>query len=258
MTPPTRPRRFLTGVALALLLTAGAAACGASGDSEGGTDTTTTTRADRTTTTASTTTTEEETTTTEDESTTTPSEGTPPTEDGTTTTTTDGEPSSDPQDYVDALVAEFEEDGGDQIFESGQVECLAERFVDVVGIDELQAAGVSPDEFAEGDGSEFPAELGVDEDKANELYDQFAACEIDLRELLTKVFTSEGNEITAEQQACLDKVFTDENLRATVVADFLGDELENDPLDAAGECVDLGSPDGSPDGPADTVDPGGN
>lgn len=256
MTPPTPPRRFLTGAALALLLTAGAAACGASGDSEGGTDPTTTTRADKTTTSASTTTTEEETTTTEDDTTTTEDETT--TTGGGVTTTTDGEPSSDPQDYIDALVANFEGDAGEEVFEPGQVECLAERFVDVVGIDELQAAGVSPDEFAEGDGSEFPPELGVDEDKANELYDQFAACEIDLRELLTKLFTSEGNEITAEQQACLDKVFTDENLRASFVADFLGEDLENDPLDEAGTCIGLDEPSTSDDTPADTVDPGGN
>jgi len=251
MTPPTRPRRFLTGAALALLFTAGAAACGASDGSEGATDTTTTTRDDKTTTT------EEDTTTTEEESTSTTEDETTTTEDG-ATTTTDGEPSSDPQDYVDALVANFEGEAGEQVFEPGQVECLAERFVDVVGIDELQAAGVSPDEFAEGDGSEFPPELGVDEDKANELYDQFAACEMDLGEVFTKIFASEGEDLTAKQQACLDEVFTDENLRASFVADFLGEDLEDDPLDEAGACIGLDEPSTPDDTAADTVDPGGN
>lgn len=246
-TTSTRPRRLLTAATLALLLTAGAAACGGSGGSEGATDTTTTTRVDKTTTTASTTTTAGEATTTTTEAgvtTTTGDETTTTTEAATTTTearvttTTNGEPSGDAQDYVDALVATIEGDEGEEVFEPGQVECLAGNFVDVIGVEALQSAGVSPEEFAQGNGSNFPPELGVDEAKANELYDQFAACEVDLAEVFTKAFSSGGGEVTAEQQACIDDVFTQANLRASFVADYLGDDLADDPLEAAGVCLD--------------------
>ena len=244
MTTPTRTRRTVTGAALALLLTVGTVACGDSGGSEGATDTTTTTtRVDKTTTTASTTTTEgEATTTTEAGVTTTTEDETTTTTEARVTTTTNGEPSGDAQDYVDALVATIEGDEGEEVFEPGQVECLAGNFVDVIGVEALQAAGVSPEEFAQGNGSNFPPELGVDEAKANELYDQFAACEVDLVEVFTKAFSSGRGEATAEQRACLDEVLTDENLRASFVADYLGEDLADDPLEAAGVCVGFDEP----------------
>lgn len=238
MTSPTRSRRLLAAGTLALLLTAATAACGGDGGDEGGTDTTTSTRVDETTTTASTTTEDDVTTTTEDEVTTT-------TEDE-VTSTTDGEPSGDPQDYVDALVATID-GAGEEFFEPGQVECLAESFVDVIGVDALEAAGISPDELAEGTASTFPPELGLDEAEANELYDQFGACEIDLVEQFSKIFAA-GRDLTAEEQACLEGVGTDENLRASFVADVLGEELEDDPLDAITTCV----------GPNEPAEPGGN
>lgn len=248
MTSPTRSRRVVTGTALALLLAVGSVACGADGESDDATDesTTTTSGGDASTTT---TTRDDVTTTTRDDVTTTTGDD--------VTTTTDGEPSGDAQDYVDALVATIEGNEGEEVFEPGQVECLVGNFVDVIGVEALQAAGVSPEEFAQGNGSDFPPELGVDEAKANELYDQFAACEVDLVEVFTKAFSSGGGEVTAEQQACIDDVFTEANLRASFVADYLGEDLADDPLDEAGDCVGLDEP-AEPAEPSEPTDPSGD
>lgn len=257
MTLSTRSRRTVTGTVLALLLTVGTVACGNGGSEDANNDATTTTTAGNETTTTSEA--DEATTTSGDDvSTTTTGDDVTTTTEEDVTTTTDGEPSSDPQDYVDALVANIEGDTGAESFGPGQVECVAGNFVDVIGIEALQAAGISPEEFAEGDGSDFPPEVGVDEAKANELFDQFDACEVDLIEVFSKIFAAEGEELTAEQQACLEDVFTEENLRASFVADYLGEELEDDPLEEAGTCVGFDEPDTSDDTAVDPAEPGGD
>ncbi|CAN5643774.1 hypothetical protein BH10ACT1_BH10ACT1_24600 [soil metagenome] len=233
MTSPTRSRRLLAGTVLALLIAGGTAACGASGGSDADRETTTTAP-------KSTTTVEEATTTTSgDDETTTTTEGT---DEGSTTTAVD-EPAGDAdrQEYVDALKESFDTgtDSTEQYFDSEQVNCLAESYVDVIGVDNLHDADVSPAELGKssGDGP-LPKELGIDEDGANELYDQFAGCDIDLAATFKKVFSQiSGKALTPAQEACVDKAVTDENLRKSFVADFSGVELDPDPLDAAGTCV---------------------
>lgn len=72
------------------------------------------------------------------------------------------------EDYVDALASSFG-DEGTEILGAGGLGCLTSNFVNIVGVDELKAAGVSPQEFAtNGD----LRSAGVDEAKANELFDQ--------------------------------------------------------------------------------------
>lgn len=157
-------------------------------------------------------------------------------------TTDDAPVGEDEQAYVDALVATFEEDESDELYTEDQVTCLAEGFVDIIGVDALQSAGLSPQEFAEDGIDDVPDELGVDDEKANAMYDTFADCDIDLQELFAS--TAGGEELTADEQACLDDLLTDDNLRASFVASFTGDELEDDPLDDAFECFDFGSASG--------------
>ncbi|HEX2576688.1 MAG TPA: hypothetical protein VHK88_10100 [Aquihabitans sp.] len=223
---PTPAHRLLTAAALALLLTAGLGACG--GDDDDAAPTTTeaasTTAAD-----AGEGTSEED---TEDgDTTTTASE-----EDGDETSTTEGggSGSADRQAYVDALTAALTSDG-EGLFEPAQMACLGEAFVDTIGVEELQAADISPEQFAEQDGESLEP-LGLTEDDANELYDQYATCEIDLQSAFNTFLTSDG-QVTPEQQACVDRYATDDSFRRSFVADILGEELADDPLEKAGECV---------------------
>lgn len=184
--------------------------------------------------------------------TTTEAEGATPTtapegdEPTTTADTTDGGgETGDRQAYLDAFVENFDPDG--EVFELSQVECLAEGYLDVIGLENLVDAGVTPEDYAQG--SDFPDEVGLDEDKANAIYDQFDACDIDLKEVFLgaiEMFSEEP--LTDEQQSCADDVLTDEKLRASFVADLLELEGESqDPLDELSECIPDSLGTGGPD-----------
>lgn len=213
---PASRRLSPATAALAALLVMGTAACGASGG-----DDTSVRTAQTTTTTGSAAT----------KTTTSGAVGAPET---TSTTAGGGTGANGRQAYVDALVTNFNTGQDLEIFKAGQVECLANGFLDIIGLEKLQAADVSPQTFAES--SDLPPEVGIDEAKANRLYDQFDACGIDLASAMAKVFQAGGKGLTAAQQACFDKVVTDDSLRASFVADFLGKSLEQDPLDEASTC----------------------
>ncbi|CAN5643660.1 hypothetical protein BH10ACT1_BH10ACT1_24590 [soil metagenome] len=237
MTPTTRPRahRLAASVALVLLLAGGAAACSGSG-SDDAAKTTTTDAPTRTTVTAK----GSEGTTEEDPTVT--------TDDGETTTTEaadDGDRSK--QAYVDAFAKGF--DSTEELIPAAKSQCVGEKLIDVLGFDAIVDSGLTPEEFGQGNGDDFPKSLGIDEDKANEMYDQFEACDVNLGEAFVKALSGEGT-FTAEQKACLTQKVTDDTLRASFVASFLGDDSGDDPLDAATECV------GGDDSPtANTVAP---
>lgn len=215
-------------IALALVslaLVAGAAACSSDDGSDGADTTTTTEEAAATTTTGG-------------------DDSVPDDEDDETTTTASEADlgDADRDAYVAALAGSFGEDT-DGIFEDGQIECLSEGFVDVLGVDNLKEAGIAPDALAETNGSDFPEELGVDEEKANQMFDVYEDCDVDFGAVFKEVFGGlvgpEG--LSAEDEACIDELLTSDNLRRSLVADILGEDLEDDPLDEVENCVDLGA-----------------
>lgn len=232
MTPRTHPAR-LAATAVALLLAFGAAACGtSSGETSSTTEGKTTTTADGS----------DDTTTTEAD------DETPTTEDDDETTTTEG--SDDPVDadaqaYVDAMT-----DGVGEVFGGTErAACLAEAWVDTIGADVLTEKGVTPEEFGEGSDDMIDG-LGLDEDTASDLYDTFGDCDIDLRAL----FTSFGSDDpTPEQEACVEEILTDDALRASFVAEYTGESLDEDPVDEIDTCFpDL---DDGPEVSAETLTP---
>lgn len=190
---------------------------------------------------------EADTTTTEaeaggDETTTT--EGDDGGDDGDETTTTEGDDdggeSGDPVDvggdgqaYVDAMMQSMQ---GDEEFplSDDQAECFSSRFVDTIGVDRLQDAGITPEMMASDDDSMEFTELNLSEDQGNELYDNFGDCGIDLRQIMLDSM-AEDEEMTPEMQTCMEGVFTEENLRTFMVIGMTQgeDALENDPAGAA-------------------------
>lgn len=215
MSRTSTSRSLLATVLSAVLFLA---ACGASG-SDDAASSTTTDGGDATTTTGG-----------DDDPT-----PTPTTEDTPDTTEGGGEP-GDRQAYLDAFVMDFD-DEDEPIFEQGQVDCLAEKYLDVIGLDNLVEAGVTPEEYGEGD--DFPEELGLDEDTANELYDQFGECDIDIKEIFVDLFSGFSPEpLTDEQKACIDDTLTEDRLRESFVADLLDLEDDgSDPFDELEACV---------------------
>lgn len=152
------------------------------------------------------------------------------------TTTTKGddddevEVSGDGQPFVDAMVdAMMAEE--DMPFSEDQARCVAARTVDTIGVDRLTEAGVTPDQFgSSGDNSMDFSELGLTEDDANEIFDNFGKCDINFRELMLESMAADS-EVTPEMKGCMEAVLTDENLRRLMVATFMsGDEgIDEDP-----------------------------
>lgn len=116
-------------------------------------------------------------------------------------------------------------------------QCLGSGYVDVLGVEKLQSAGIAPDALAEGSSLD---DLSIDDDTAKALFDQFAACQIDPKDIyisFAELFLD--GPLTPEQRTCLDGVLTEDNLRRSFVADATGAELDPDPLDADDDCAPL-------------------
>lgn len=211
----SRSRRFVVTVTLAVALAGPTAACGSDDGDAGTTTTTLATDADDPTET-------EDTATGDAEG---QGEGggeTPPPDVG----------GADRQAYVDALAGSAVPD--DDVATPEQSECLAEGWVDTIGVDELQAAGLSPEQFAEGDDEPLRS-LDLDEATAGAMYDQFASCDVDLHELFIASFAGQGD-LTPDQQACVEDILTEDALRAGFIADIVGDDTVEDPFDGLMTC----------------------
>lgn len=221
--PPPRRRPLLVWTTAVALACSVVAACGASGPAAGpsrtstGVEPTTTTTADPLATTT------DRATSTTGTSTTRP-----------TTTTTRPAPSSDEQDYLDAFAGDILSGEGRELFTADQAQCLARRFLDEIGLDRLQAAGIAPEEFNI-DGA-LGQQLGVDATEADQLYDEIGACGVDLKEALLSSIASGGEDVTPEERACLDAAITDDDIRRSFIADFTGEDLPDDPFDRLEQC----------------------
>lgn len=221
-----RSSRTAFVLVLTFALASFVAACGASGDDD----------AEPTKKNKETSTSVDESSTTTDKATTT-DKGTTTTE-GRTTTSSGATPTTvsrpaDAQSYVDALAATFEDDGS-QVFTKPQATCVSGAYLDAIGVDQLKAAGLSPEDFAKASGDDFDGKIELTEAMGNKVFDQFGPCGIDFDVLFRSLSTGT---LTPEQEACFDRILTPENLRRSFVADYTGQELESDPLDQLQECA---------------------
>lgn len=139
---------------------------------------------------------------------------------------------SDGEAYVSAMVESMQADE-DFPLSDEQAECFSSRFVDTIGVDRLQEAGVTPEQMASDDESMEFTELDLSLDEGNELYDHFGDCGIDLHEIMMSSM-SEDEDMTPEMQACMEAVLTEENLRAFMVIGMTegDDAIETDPAAA--------------------------
>jgi len=153
--------------------------------------------------------------------------------DDTTTTTEDKDSgdvkiSADGQAYVDSIVESMKSDE-DTPLSDEQANCFGARFVKVIGVDRLKEAGVTPENLASEDSMDF-TDLKLSEAEGNKVYDQFGACDIDLREEMMKSMSSD-EDMTPAAKACMEGVLTDENLRKLMVVIMTkgDDAAEDDP-----------------------------
>ena len=159
--------------------------------------------------------------------------GTTVDDDGPTTTVDEGnggdapEITGDGRDYVEALAAEMK---GDPEFPmtDQQADCFANRAVGTIGVDRIRAAGVSPADFAD-PGSDTALDfstMGMSEADANRLYEDFGACDINIREVLLDAMAETSSPAAA---ACFEGALTEDLVRTLLISSFLhGGEMDPD------------------------------
>ena len=127
--------------------------------------------------------------------------------------------------YVDALLADFEQDG-DIPFEEADARCLAESFVDTIGVDELEDNDITPEELA---ATDDPGALGLEfgEEEADSFADGIAGCDLSVGEVLLAGARSAGAEVPDDLVACVDENI-DEDAFYGFVADSIVDEAAVD------------------------------
>ena len=118
--------------------------------------------------------------------------------------------SAEAEAYVAALEADF--DPSMQASED-EIRCISEGVVDVIGVDNLQEAGVTPEQLArEGPGS---VELG--EDEAGAIADAFIGCLDDPM----ATFAASMGAGDADATACFEENLTEDQVRALLTAGFV-------------------------------------
>jgi hypothetical protein len=145
--------------------------------------------------------------------------------------------------YVEAVAASMT--GDEEIpVDEATATCMATAIVDLVGVEALQQADVTPEEFR--DAGNFD-EVGVElpDDATNRLTDGLAGCEIaaPFREVVTDQFESEmGSELPSEATLCLDTTLDDRTAAAGLASAFIdgsGDVMEQLFLDTIVACPEV-------------------
>jgi hypothetical protein len=140
------------------------------------------------------------------------------------------EVSAEAAPYVEAMKENLTSSSDDTFqLTDDQVDCLAPRMVNVVGVDRFEEAGVTPESIRADDNSMDLSDLGLSESDGGKIYDSFGACDVDLRSVFMDGFASEG--MPEEAQSCVEDALTDDRLRTFVVSLLVNgeDAMETDP-----------------------------
>jgi hypothetical protein len=140
-----------------------------------------------------------------------------------------GDVSAEEQPYVDAMVTSFQQGDEDELtLTAEQSECVAPRWVDTIGVERFEDAGIEPADISD-DGDDELSDLGLDEEQGGELYDAFGACDVDVKGLFIESLAGE-QDLAEEDRDCLAENFDDDLLRRVMVVSLTGgdDALQGD------------------------------
>ena len=82
--------------------------------------------------------------------------------------------SGDGGKYADAISAQLQKGDSGDVFTKAQADCLASKMVDVIGVDKLNAAGLTPSKISSTDDSFKAVGQKLSESEANDLADVIA------------------------------------------------------------------------------------
>jgi len=154
-----------------------------------------------------------------------------------------GDVSEEEQPYVDAMAASFQEgEEGGLVMSEEQAECIAPRWMDTIGLERLQEAGVEPADIGDDEDDELTS-LGLSEEEGGELYDAFGECDVDVQGLFIDSL-AEDSDLSEEDRDCLAQNFDDDLLRRVMVASLTegeealqqDDELMSEVFAVFSEC----------------------
>jgi hypothetical protein len=152
----------------------------------------------------------------------------------------DGDDGASRDEYVEAMLAST----NDPQFSEEENRCLAESFVDGIGVDTLADAGVDPDDIADVDN---PGDLGLEisDAQGDAFYERVTAC-VDVRSIVVDGI-AEG--ASPEQAACVEANVDDDLVKQFIITIFtegsagtIDSELVQAVSTALGPCMVPGSP----------------
>lgn len=155
-----------------------------------------------------------------------------------------GEVDADADAYVAALEADF-----DPSMEASEdeIRCISEGVVEVIGVDNLQEAGISPEQLA----ANGPGAIELDEEEAGAIADAF----IDCLEDPMAVFAASMGAGDADATACFEENLTEDQVRALLTAGFVStqasepsDEFMQMMADIEEACPTVGATSSGSDG----------
>lgn len=126
--------------------------------------------------------------------------------------------------YVDALVVELTSEPTLPI-PFDQARCIAGRMVQVFRLERLEAAGIEPDQLAEGNLVFEGMELS--DDDGLKLVDAFQQCDYDLYDALFDSMVL-GTADEGEARRCLEATLSRDALREAMAASFTATAVEDD------------------------------
>jgi hypothetical protein len=143
------------------------------------------------------------------------------------------------QPYVDAMIENFRSGDADELtLTDEQAECVGPKWIDTIGVERLEEAGLEPSDIASDSESDI-SELGLSEDEGGELYDAFGACDVDLQALFIDSLAAD-EDLTDEDRQCLVDNFDEDFLRRILVLTLTqGDDALEGDEELTGELFDV-------------------
>lgn len=125
--------------------------------------------------------------------------------------------SAEEQEYSDAIVESFQTDDPNEItLTEEQAECVAPKWIKVIGVERLESAGLEPADLS-ADGSADVDKFGLDMDEAKTLFNSFGECKVDLQEKFIEAL-GEGDEVE-----CFKDEIDDDLFERLMIAGFAND-----------------------------------
>jgi hypothetical protein len=148
----------------------------------------------------------------------------------------DDEPTGDEtaDQYADALVSSFRTQADeDEIFTLDVVECVSPLWIDAVGVEAFQAAGVTPAELESG--ASGLEDVSLDQASAEAIVDAVPGCGLPLIDLFIDGLGSRAQDDPAVR-TCVEGAVTDAQMRAVLVDQIRGVDGD-DPKDLVDQCL---------------------